>query len=526
MALMAIRPFCFQPLIFTMPDSMPQPQDSSINYEAFPVPNEGDSLKSGPGGKGNKKDWVKGKGKKSIKPGSPEDALRSMPSNADAERAALSCMLRDPVNIIPKAIEKLASGYFYIPAHRVIFEALLHLYKTRPEGKLDLIVLNTELTNKEQIDNVGGPRAVAELMDDVPTTALFDDYAEFLKEKFVLRRVIADCTECVTEAYDNPESSAVFLDSVEKKVLKIRDETEQEKGILDMKDHVFKVVQSIEDMYSSDGSASSGVNTDFHDLDAMTNGFHGGEMIVIAARPSMGKTSFAMNIVENVAIRKDNPLPVAVFSLEMSCESLVQRLLCSRSKIQMQKLRGGFLSKADFPNLMNVAGQLAEAPIWIDDTPGLSINELQAKARRLKQANDIRLIVIDYLQLLKSPDAARRDGREKEIADISGGIKGIAKELNIPIIVLAQLNRQPDSRGGKPRMSDLRESGAIEQDADLVALLMRAEVYADDEAEKEEKYGEAELIIAKQRNGPTGEVPLTFHKEFMRFENRAKQAEH
>jgi len=443
-----------------------------------------------------------------------------MPVNPDAERAALSCMLLDPATVIPKAIESMNPGYFYIPAHRVIFETLLHLYKTRPGGTLDLIVLNTELSNQGKLEAVGGPKTVADLLDDVPTTALFDDYVGFLKEKFVLRRVIHDCTECVTEAYDGPASSSVFLDSVEKRVLQIRNETEKEKGILEMRDHVIKVIESIHDMYNNEGKGG-GLMSGFHELDEMTNGFHGGEMIVVAARPSMGKTSFVMNIVENIAIRKDNAVPCAVFSLEMTSESLVQRLLCSRAKVQMQKLRGGFLAKTDFPKLMQVAGQLAEAPIWIDDTPGLSINELQAKARRLKQQHDIQLIAIDYLQLLKAPDVGNRDGREKEIAAISGGIKGIAKELDIPIIVLAQLNRNPDSRGGKPRMSDLRESGSIEQDADLVGLLMRPEVYADDE-EKESMYGEAEFIIAKQRNGPTGEVPLTFHKEFMRFENRAK----
>lgn len=491
-----------------MPD--PSSAGGSTSYKKG-----GDSLKTGPNGKrGDAKPFTRSAG---------EDLLKSMPLNADAERAALSCMLLDPVTIIPKAIEKLASGYFYIPAHRIIFEALLHLYKTRPEGKLDLIVLNTELAKQGTLDAVGGPKTIADLLDDVPTTALFDDYAEFLKEKFILRRVIQDCTECVTEAYDGPESSINFLDSVEKKVLRIRDETTQAKGIEEMRVHVLKVIQSIDDMYNSDGN-SGGVMTGFKDLDEMTNGFHGGEMIVIAARPSMGKTSFAMNIVENIAIRKDNPIPCAVFSLEMTSESLVQRLLCSRAKVQMQKLRGGFLSKADFPKLMQVAGQLAEAPIWIDDTPGLTINELQAKARRLKQQHGIRIIVIDYLQLLKAPDVARKDGREKEIAEISGGIKGIAKELDIPVIVLAQLNRNPDARGGKPRMSDLRESGSIEQDADLIGLLMRAEVYADED-EKENLYGEAEFIIAKQRNGPTGEVPLTFHKEFMRFENRAKTEE-
>ena len=473
----------------------------------------GDSLKSGPKGQ-------RGENKPYSRFTSGDDPLKSMPVNADAERAALSCMLLDPVTIIPKAIEKLSSGYFYIPAHKIIFEALLHLYKTRPEGKLDLIVLTTELANQNTLDAVGGPKTLADLLDDVPTIALFDDYSEFLKEKFILRRVIQDCTECVSEAYGGPGSPAEFLDSVEKKVLKIRDETTQEKGIEEMRVHVLKVIQSIDDMYNSDGN-SGGIMTGFHDLDAMTNGFHGGEMIVIAARPSMGKTSFAMNIVENIAIRKDNPIPVAVFSLEMTSESLVQRLLCSRAKVSMQKLRAGFLTKADFPKIMQVADQMAKAPIWIDDTPGLTINELQAKARRLKQQHDIKLIAIDYLQLLKAPDVARKDGREKEIGEISGGIKGIAKELNIPIIVLAQLNRNPDARGGKPRMSDLRESGSIEQDADLVGLLMRAEVYADDE-EKESLYGEAEFIIAKQRNGPTGEVPLTFHKEFMRFDNRAK----
>lgn len=489
-----------------MPDTSAQPHHKK---------SEGDSLKSGPK---FKKD---GDFKPSIKPGSAEDSLRSMPVNADAERAALSCMLLDPSTIIPKAIEKLSPGYFYIPANRIIFEALLHLYKTRHEGKLDLIVLGTELDQRGQLEAVGGGKALADLLDDVPTTALFDDYAEFLKEKFILRRVIQDCTECVAGAYESPENVASFLDTVEKAVLKIRNETENEKGILDMKTHVLNAIQSIDDMYNN-GGASSGIMTGFTDLDAMTNGFHGGEMIVVAARPSMGKTSFAMNIVENISIRKDNPVATAVFSLEMSCESLVQRVLCSRAKVQMQKLRGGFLAKSDFPKLMDVAGKLAEAPIWIDDTPGLTINELQAKARRLKQEQDIQMILIDYLQLLKSPDTARRDGREKEVAEISGGIKGIAKELNIPVIVLAQLNRQPDSRGGKPRMSDLRESGSIEQDADLVGLLMRAEVYADDEDDRESKWGEAEFIIAKQRNGPTGEVPLTFHKEFMRFDNRAK----
>jgi len=475
---------------------------------------DGDSLKNGPSkwkGKTGKKDG--------IKPGSAEDVLRSMPVDKDAERAVLSCMLKDPTNIIPLAENELKnSGFFYIPAHRIIFETIISLYRSKKGGQLDVILLNSELQDKELMDRVGGPKFVADLLDDVPTTAMFQPYVEVLKKKFILRRVITDCTRCVTEAYDHPENPATFLDGVEKTVLKIRDETENQSEIKDRKTSVMNVVQTLEQIMN--GGVSLGLMTGFKDIDKMTNGLHGGEMIVVAARPAMGKTSFVMNIVENVSIR-ENPVPSAIFSLEMTAESLVQRLLCSRARVHMSKLRGGFLTKQDFPKLMKVAGEMAEAPIWIDDTPGLSINELRAKARRLKQQHNIGLIAIDYLQLLKAPDTAARDGREKEVAEISGGIKGIAKELNIPIIVLAQLNRNPDGRGGKPKMSDLRESGSIEQDADLVGLLMRPEYYAENQEQRDEQSGEAEFIIAKQRNGGVGEIALTFDKEFMRFGNAA-----
>ena len=431
----------------------------------------------------------------------------------------LSCMLKDPTNIIPDAITETNREFFYIPAHRIVYELICELYQTRPNGALDVIVLNSELQDRELMEKVGGPRFVAELLDDVPTTAMFGPYCEVLKKKFILRRVISDCTECAAQAYEHPEDAAVFLDGVEKRVLKIRDETENEKDIKSMKSSVCTVVQQLEEIVS--GGVSAGLMTGFRDLDKMTNGLHGGEMIVVAARPAMGKTSFVMNIVENISIREEKPVASAIFSLEMSAESLVQRVLCSRSKVHMSKIRGGFLSKADFPKLMKVAGEMAEAPIWIDDTPGLSINELRAKARRLKQQHDIGFIAIDYLQLLKAPDTAARDGREKEVAEISGGIKGIAKELNIPIIVLAQLNRNPDGRGGTPKMSDLRESGSIEQDADLVGLLMREDYYAENDEEREETQGVAKFIIAKQRNGSTGDVPLSFENEFMRFRDAA-----
>jgi replicative DNA helicase len=289
---------------------------------------------------------------------------------------------------------------------------------------------------------------------------------------------------------------------------------------LSMKDQVMEAIESIEKLYERRGGIT-GISTGFVEFDRITNGLHPAEMIVIAARPSMGKTALAMNIAEHVAVHEK--LPVAVFSLEMSAQQLVQRLLCSRARVNLQKVRDGFLAERDFPSLTAAASRLAEAKIFIDDTAGLTILELRAKARRLKAKEDIQLIVVDYLQLLRSMTRRAQDNRQLEISEISAGIKGLAKELKVPIIVLAQLNRQPEARtGGKPRLSDLRESGSIEQDADLVGLLVRPELYEDDEETRAEKEGEAELIIAKQRNGPVGEIRLTFLKEFTRFEDRAR----
>ena len=279
-------------------------------------------------------------------------------------------------------------------------------------------------------------------------------------------------------------------------------------------------LESIEKLWERRGGIT-GISTGFVELDRMTNGMHEAEMIVIAARPSMGKTALAMNIAEHVAI--NGKLPVAVFSLEMSSQQLVQRLLCSRARVNLQKVREGFLAERDFPSLTAAASKLAEAQIFIDDSASLSILELRAKARRLKAQKDIKLIVVDYLQLLRSTTRRAMDNRQLEISEISAGLKGLAKELKVPVLVLAQLNRQPEARtGGKPRLSDLRESGSIEQDADLVGLLVRPEIYEEDEEARAEKAGEAEFIIAKQRNGPVGEIPLTFLKEFTRFETRAR----
>ena len=338
-----------------------------------------------------------------------------------------------------------------------------------------------------------------------------------MREKHLLRRMIAVCTASAARCYDEQGDVKALIDDVEKEVFTVAED--RVRGDLpDIKEHINAAIDSIEKLYQNKGEVT-GVPTGFKVLDNMTSGMHPSEMIVIAARPSMGKTALAMNIAEHVAVDKN--IPVAVFSLEMSAQQLVQRLLCSRARVNLQSIRTGLLPKNAHQSLFKVSGEFGQSKMLIDDTAGLSINELRAKSRRLMDKHGLGLIVIDYLQLLKSPSKRGQENRQIEIAEISGGIKALAKELSIPIIVLAQLNRKSEDRGdGKPRISDLRESGSIEQDADVVGLLYRSAYYAKDDEEKSEKGGEAELIIAKQRNGPTGEVPLTFLSEFTRFETR------
>jgi replicative DNA helicase len=310
------------------------------------------------------------------------------------------------------------------------------------------------------------------------------------------------------------------MDEVERDILRISESRVQGQSNT-IKDLVKKAINTIEDFHQRQGMLT-GIGTGFTDFDKMTSGFHGGEMIVIAARPSMGKTSLAMNIAEHVAI--DLKLPVGVFSLEMTADSLILRMLCSRSRVNMRNVRDGFLAERDFPKLTGAAGKLANAPLFIDDSSGLSILQLRAKARRMHQQYGIKLFVIDYLQLLHST-ARRAENRQQEIADISNGVKSLAKELSVPIIVLSQLNRELErEKNRKPRLSDLRESGAIEQDADLVGLLYKPSSGDDEEAQPgaEEEALPVNLLIAKQRNGPTGDVHLTFLKSYTRFESAAK----
>ncbi len=452
-------------------------------------------------------------------PDAPREPGRVLPHSIEAERALLCCLMLDPQELIGQAIEKMMGESFYNPANGLIFATLCELYdENKPT---DLIALSQVFADRNQLAEVGGYSALAELISYVPTTSNFDYYLQVVTQKATLRGIINACTVSIQRAYEEQENVDEVIDRVEQDILAIRDAGgKTEFG--EMKDFVMDAIDTIEKSHGSQGGVT-GLSTGFRDLDEMTSGLHGAEMIVIAARPSMGKTSFCMNIVENVAV--DQGKPVGVFSLEMSAASLVLRLLCARAGVDMQKVRGGFLSeRRDLPSLVQAASVLAESPIYIDDTAGLSILELRAKARRMKDKGGIELIVVDYLQLARGTSSRAKDNRQLEIAEISAGLKGLAKEMNIPVIVVAQLNRQPEARtGGKPRLSDLRESGAIEQDADLVGLLVRSEVYEDDEDAREEIAGEAELIIAKQRNGPIGEVKLTFDKKYVRFKDRALQ---
>ena len=448
---------------------------------------------------------------------SSQDIHRTLPHSIEAEQGVLGSMLISPREIIAECVEKINEEYFYVPAHQTIYVVLVELWNAG-QG-IDLITFTQVLRDRNLLETVGGASAVTSLFTFVPTAANVTYYLEIVRDKYILRQIIAACTESVRRSFEEQDEVHNLLDEVEQKIFSVGED--RFKGqVLTMKDQVMEAIEAIEHLYERRGGIT-GISTGFAELDRMTNGLHEGEMIVIAARPSMGKTALAMNIAEHVAINEN--LPVAVFSLEMSSQQLVQRLLCSRARVNLQKVRDGFLAERDFPSLTAAASKLAEAQIFIDDTASLSILELRAKARRLKAQKDIKLIVVDYLQLLRSTTRRAQDNRQLEISEISSGLKGLAKELKVPVLVLAQLNRQPEARtGGKPRLSDLRESGSIEQDADLVGLLVRPEIYEEDEDARAEKAGEAELIIAKQRNGPVGEIALTFLKEFTRFEDRAR----
>ncbi len=458
--------------------------------------------------------------RKKNKKTAPPLVDRLPPYSTEAEQGVLGCILLDPTENLGLCIEKFKEGaaVFYDLRHRILYEQLCELY----DGKrpIDLVTLSQHLKDNDQLEAIGGISYLNTLMDAVPSAANLTYYLDIVKEKAVLRTTIQVCTNIVGRVHDNEGSVDQLLDEIERDVLKISQDR-IETVDRSMKTLVTDAISTLESYHANQGSLT-GLSSGFPDLDKMTHGLHGGEMIVIAARPSMGKTSLAMNIVEAAAL--DQNCAVGVFSLEMTAESLTLRMLCSRSRINLRAVRDGFFAERDFPRITQAATELAKAPIIIDDTPGLSILQLRARARRMAQQNEIKLFVIDYLQLLNST-SRRAENRQQEIADISNGVKALAKELNVPVIILSQLNREFEKdKNRKPRLSDLRESGAIEQDADIVGLLYKADVEGEEEGtqDAEQEAVAVNLLIAKQRNGPTGDVNLTFLKGFTRYESAAK----
>jgi replicative DNA helicase len=449
------------------------------------------------------------------------DELTPPPHAIGPEKSILSSMLQDPEEYIGRAIEgQLTPSHFYHPAHGKLFQTLVDHFEA---GKtVELVSFIQHLMDRDLLDAIGGAPAITEIYTYAPTAAHFNSHLGIVKEKFILRNIITSCTESITSAYEDPEDVQEFLDSVEQRVLEIRQASET-KDEMDIKSAVTEVSKSLQEFLAGDRGLS-GMTTGYSELDKMINGLKAPDMFVIAARPSMGKTSFMMNIVEHIAITSGKP--AMVFSCEMSTVQIVQRLVFSRARFEFQKLTRGYQpNKGDLQRIKQASVEIASSKLFIDDTAGISINDLRAKARRKHRDEGISVIAVDYLQLMRSTTKQASNSREREIAEISGGLKALAKELNIPVIVLAQLNRGPEGRTGSslgvPRMSDLRESGSIEQDADMVGLLYRKVYYVDNQEDRDEDDGEAELVLAKNRNGPTGNVPLTFLPALMRFETRA-----
>ena len=449
-----------------------------------------------------------------------ESTINRLPPNSiEAEQGVLGCQLNDPNTCIGDVADALAGNVnaFYDLRHQTIQKVLFAMFVA--QKPVDLITVQTELKNAGLLEQIGGVPYLDQLQNLVPSAANLPTYLDTLKEKHTLRRMIHACTGAVGRIYDFSGDIETLLDDVEKEILSIA-ESREANEVTEIKTLVSKSLIAIEKMHNQKGELS-GIGSGFSDLDKMTDGFHGGEMIVVAARPSMGKTSIGMQIAEHVAI--DLKLPVGVFSLEMSNESLVLRMIASLARVNLRTVRDGFLSEADFARLSSAASRLSGAKLFIDDTSGLSILQLRARARRMHQQHGVKLFVVDYLQLLNAAGKRSEENRQQEIADISSGIKALAKELNVPVIVLAQLNREIEKdKARKPRLADLRESGAIEQDADIVGLLYKPDRNKEDESKEESEACAVNLLIAKQRNGPTGDVHFTFLKPYTRFEAAAR----
>ncbi|NEZ47883.1 replicative DNA helicase [Clostridium niameyense] len=433
--------------------------------------------------------------------------IKSMPQSIDAEQNVLGSMIIDKTSIAD-AVEVLNTGDFYKDAHKIIFDAIVDLYQK--DVAVDTLTLTENLRSKEKLEAAGGITYITELCSSIISTANIESYIKIIKDKSILRNLIKSSMQIIDDCYSKQDNVENVIDSAEKKVFDIsnRNTTSDFEPLSNVLERGF--IQ-IENLFKNKGE-TTGVPSGFRELDAKTSGFQKSDMVLIAARPSMGKTTFALNIAEYAALREGKS--VAIFSLEMSKEQLSYKMLCSQANIDMLRLRTGNLEDKDWENIARVSGPLASAKIFIDDTPGISVMEMRSKCRRLKIEHGIDMIVIDYLQLMSGSRGS--ESRQQEVSEISRSIKALAKEMSCPIIALSQLSRAPEARSDhRPMLSDLRESGSIEQDADLVMFLYRDEYY---DKETEDK-NIAECIIAKQRNGPTGTVKLAWIGQYSKFGN-------
>ncbi|MFG6113637.1 replicative DNA helicase [Halobacillus sp. MO56] len=430
---------------------------------------------------------------------------RTPPHNVEAEQAVLGAIFLEP-EAMSSAAEKLLPDDFYRASHQRIFEVMLTL-SDRGEP-IDLVTVTTALSNAKVLEEVGGVSYLSDLANSVPTAANIEYYARIVDEKAILRRLIKTATDIVTTGYSDEEDVDSVLNDAEKNILDVS-QRKNSGAFKNIKDVLIDVYDNIEQLHNN-SEGVTGIPTGYRDLDKITSGFQRNDLIIVAARPSMGKTAFALNIAQNVAINTEEN--VAIFSLEMGADQLVSRMLCAEGNIDAQRLRTGSLEAEDWGKLTMAMGSLSNAGIYIDDTPGIRVSDIRSKCRRLKQENGLGMILIDYLQLIQG-SANSKENRQQEVSEISRSLKGLARELNVPLIALSQLSRGVESRQDKrPMMSDLRESGSIEQDADIVGFLYREDYY-----EQESENNNIEIILAKQRNGPVGTVELAFVKQYNKF---------
>jgi len=431
---------------------------------------------------------------------------KGLPSNLEAERSILGAILLDNA-VCNQAIELLRRDDFFLESHRRIFDKMIALSERLMP--IDLITLSDELRRAGEFEQIGGATYIASLIDGVPRTDTIEPYAKLVKSKSMLRKLITASNQIIALAFEEEDETDLIIDKAEQMIFQIAEDRARV-GFQYVGDVAHRRLEQIEQM-AGRPEMITGVPTGFTDFDRMTSGLQRQELIVIAARPSMGKTALALNMAQYAS---KNANVVGIFSLEMSAEQLVSRLLCSEARVDAHRLRTGYLNREEWARLADALRRLCETKVYIDDTPGVGVLEMRAKSRRLKAEHGLDLLVIDYLQLMAG--RGRIESRQQEVSQISRDLKVLAKELDVPVVALSQLSRAPETRSEhKPQLSDLRESGAIEQDSDVVCFIYREELYNP----TDENQGTAELIIGKQRNGPTGSVPLAFLKEFTRFEN-------